>query len=485
MQCLSRLPLPPTSDPATGLTAAKRKGFEDAISSETEKSKWPRVRKSVKCPSEEKSQKEQLYTSAKYFKCMVEPFETIYTVVVEGMKADGREKWAGLISHLPNSIPVDEVQPNGAQPEVVQPEAGTSGTSADDNADEVDSDLDPDPEYDDTKARADFEEQCTKSWKALTKAHPVVLEFVNYCAEKDNLEGLLTMLNLLTEKANAMLYNDNKKLKDKVFDLIEPPFYGVAHDDEDANQKVLGIAHPTLLELFLDWKDIPKYRDGDEDHQAKVNEQYRSVTKPKVFKASGFPAFLYNIQLVKSTHMKYGFLLSPCLANFRRFVLLSEHGSNNDKKSTKATNADIMEVTSITIQFIAYIACLMRHTLSPAKQWSKKDKRFVYSDFFYLIIDIYDNMLPEFQHRIMAFWNKSIFGNSKGRVKKSHRSGEAFADPKVVAFLKELKADRDATAKAQEERAAAAAAKAQQERDAAAAKAQDGAVGDASEGPAG
>ncbi|KAL0058860.1 hypothetical protein AAF712_014441 [Marasmius tenuissimus] len=360
---------------------------------------------------------------------------------MEGMKADRREKWASLISCLPNSIPVDEVQPDGAQPK-----AGTSGTSADDNADEVDSDLDPDPEYDDAKARADFKEQCTKSWKTLTKAHPVVLEFVNYCAEKDDLEGLLTMLNLVyttfhsDEKANAMLYNNNKKLKDKVFDLIKPPFYSVAHDDEDANQKVLGIAHPTILELFLDWKDIPKYRDGNKDHQAKVNEQYQSVTEPK----------------------------------FGRFVLLSEHGSDDDnKKSTKATNTDIMEVTSITIQFNAYTTCLMCHVLSPAKQWSEKDKRFVYSDFFYLIIDIYDNMLPEFQHRIMAFWNKSIFGNSKGRVKKSHRSGEAFADPEVVAFLKELKADRDTAAKAQEERAAAAAAKAQEERDAAAAKAQD------------
>ncbi|KAJ8074654.1 hypothetical protein PM082_022232 [Marasmius tenuissimus] len=421
---------------------------------------------------------------------MIKPFETIYTVVVEGMKADRYKKWASLISRLPNSILVDEVQPdqaqpngaqpngaqpNGAQPEVIQPEAGTSGTSADDNADKVDSDLDPDPEYDDAKARANFKEQCTKLWKALMKAHPVVLEFVNYCAEKDNLEGLLTMLNLLTEKANAMLYNDNKKLKDKVFDLIEPPFYGVAHDDEDANQKVFGITHPTILKLFLDWKDIPK-----------ANEQYRSVTEPKVFKASGFPAFLYNIRLVKSMHMKYGFLLSPCLANFRRFVLLSQHGSDDDnKKSTKATNANIMEMMSITIQFTAYIACLMRHALSPAKQLSEKDKHFVYSDFFYLIIDIYDNMLPEFQHRTMAFWNKSIFGNSKGQVKKSHHSGEAFTDPKVVAFLKELKADRDAAAKAQEECAAAAAAKAQEVHDAAAAKAQDGAaVSGASEGPA-
>ncbi|KAJ8074714.1 hypothetical protein PM082_022292 [Marasmius tenuissimus] len=440
MQHLSRLPSPRTSDPTTGLTAAKRKGFEDVISSETEKSKQLRVRKSAKHPSEEKSQKEQLYTSAKYFKHMIKPFETIYTVVMEGMKADGCEKWAGLISHLPNSILVDEVQPdqaqpNGAQPKVIQPEASTSGTSADDNADEVDSDLDPDREYEDAKARANFKEQCTKSWKALMKAHPVVLEFVNYCAEKDNLEGLLTMLNL--------------KLKDKVFDLIEPPFYGVAHDDEDANQKVLGITHPTILKLFLDWKDIPKYRDGNKDHQAKVNEQYRSVTEPKVFKASGFPAFLYNIRLVKSMHMKYDFLLSPCLANFGRFVLLSEHGSDDDnKKSTKATNANIMEVTSITIQFTAYIACLMCHALSPAKQSSEKDKRF-------------------------------------GWVKKSHRSGEAFTDPKAVAFLKELKADRDAAAKAQEECAAAAAAKAQEVHDAAAAKAQDGAAASgASEGPA-
>ncbi|KAL0058859.1 hypothetical protein AAF712_014440 [Marasmius tenuissimus] len=61
-QRLSCLPSPPTSDPTTGLTAAKRKGFEDAISSEIGKSKQPRVRKSVKHPSEEKSQKEQLYT---------------------------------------------------------------------------------------------------------------------------------------------------------------------------------------------------------------------------------------------------------------------------------------------------------------------------------------------------------------------------------------------------------------------------------------
>ncbi|KAK1218982.1 hypothetical protein PQX77_015365 [Marasmius sp. AFHP31] len=418
----SALPSPPSSTrPPGGLAGKKRKEWREAFDKEFGGNKRARVR-GTRRPTKTKDMAEKLQAGAKYFKRMIDPFELLSTVVMYGIKADGRPSWAGLIKEL--NIP--------------------SGAEDDTEGDE---DGQPEGDEDDQRDSATFERDCAVNWGFLTKAHPVFIDFVDCCADENDHKDFVTTLNKLTATADSMLYTDNHKLKQRFLDLImPPPFDGITQSigtDHHA-WKMNGLSNPNVLELCIDWKDIPAYRDGMQDE---INAAYRSIEEPKHLMATGFPSMLYDIDSVDKEIRAEGFLFSPYLIRIAKYILVTiiadDDETDEDKTSKRETVADIMDVTTVTIGFIAYTASLARHLLFGG-QWVRKHQSFSYVDFFYTILGMYDEMLRSRQMDIIRFWNKSIFGNVKGNVRKRLRPEAAKPGSDAHEFLEQLRAEKEA-----------------------------------------
>ncbi|KAK1216804.1 hypothetical protein PQX77_020556 [Marasmius sp. AFHP31] len=389
---------PPSTQPrATNLSPSQvqenKRGFDEAID------------------------KEDLESAAKYYKRNVDFDIPFHMVVIEGVRTAGKDEWAGIVEALP-------------PPDLPLPAAPPS----DDNGAAGDNNTGNNVTMPDEGEVADYEHlaRCQEAWALLLENQPVVAEFVNYVAESGNIEGFLTLILSMSEEADQMLWNNNATLKKAALGLLEPstfPYSIHLKPSKKTAKEERGIKADLILEQFLSWNDIVPYRDDDEAGPI-IFEEYRSVVKPKNLQAVDLPALLYNPEMVDEDMPTKGFLFSPFLVRCAQHILTSESSVGQDpasgktlattKKKEYTDNAGKMNMYKVPIRFIAYVATLVRFALSTVPRWGGDDNAFDFTQFYYLIIKMFGSMLPNDQEAILKFWNLSIFGSAKGRIRRSN-----------------------------------------------------------------
>ncbi|KAK1234805.1 hypothetical protein PQX77_001987 [Marasmius sp. AFHP31] len=426
---------PPTQPRATNLSSSQlqgnKRGFDEAIDKEGARAKKPRRggRKRVFTP---KTKHEDLESAAKYFKRNVDFDIPFHMVVIEGVRTAGKDEWATIVEALP---PPDLPLP--------VPPVSEDNASAGDNDDGNIVNIPDESEIVDNEHLA----RCQEAWSLLIENQPVVAEFVDHIAESGNIEGFLTLISSMTEEADQMLWNDNATLKKAALDLLEPstfPYSVHPKPSKRTAKEERGVKKNLILEQFLSWNDIIPYRDDDEAGPL-IFEEYRSIVAPKYLCAVDLPALLYNPDMVEEDLPTKGFLFSPFLVRCAQHILTSESSVGQDpvngktpatmKKREYTDNAGKMNMHKVPIRFIAYVATLVRFALSTVPRWGSDDNTFDFTQFYYLIIKMFGKMLPSDQEAILKFWNLSIFGNAKGRIRRSNPSSSVTEGSNADLFM--------------------------------------------------
>ncbi|KAK1215086.1 hypothetical protein PQX77_017388 [Marasmius sp. AFHP31] len=436
---------PPSTQPrVTNLSPSQlqgnKRGFDEAIDKEGARAKKPRRggRKRVFTP---KTKHEDLESAAKYFKRNVDFNIPFHMVVIEGVQTAGKDEWAAIVEALP---PLDLPLPD---PPVSEDNASAGKSEVADN---------------------EHLAHCQEAWSLLIENQPVVAEFVDYVAESGNIEGFLTLISSMTEEADQMLWNDNATLKKAALDLLEPstfPYSVHPKPSKKTAKEERGVKKNLILEQFLSWNDIIPYRDDDEAGPL-IFEEYRSIVDPKNLCAVDLPALLYNPDMVEEDLPTKGFLFSPFLVRCAQHILTSESSVGQDpangktpatmKKREHTDNAGKMNMYKVPIRFIAYVATLARFALSTVPRWGSDDNTFDFTQFYYLIIKMFSKMLPSDQEVILKFWNLSIFGNAKGRIRRSNPSASVTEGSNADLFMQHCEEAATAAAAAATVIAAAA-----------------------------
>ncbi|KAK1227667.1 hypothetical protein PQX77_009321 [Marasmius sp. AFHP31] len=433
-----------TNPPLSQLSGTKRKEFDLAIEKEGSRAKKPRRggRQRVFTP---KSAHDELESAAKYYKRNVDFDVPFHMAVIEGIRIAGRGEWDIIVEQLPPPIvPASEDEI-----------AGNNDDSPAPNTDNINSNLEGDES---SVADREYLAHCRDAWAVLIVNQPVVAEFVDYVAESGNVQGFLTLITSMTEESDQMLWNDNSVLKKAAFDLLVPSTFPFSMHIKPAKKKSSkddrGMKSDLILEQFLSWDDIIPYRDDDEAGPI-IAVEYRSIVDPKALQATDLPALLYDPEMVEETSRTKGFLFSPFLIRCGQHVLTSESSVGQDPVKISTTtkkvytdNAGKMNMYKVPIGFIAYIATLARFALSTVPRWGSNDDTFSFIDFYYLIIKLFRKMLPDDQMAILNFWNLSIFGNEKGRIRRSARSAATIEGSNADLFMQDCEEMAENTAAA-------------------------------------
>ncbi|KAG7093234.1 hypothetical protein E1B28_006920 [Marasmius oreades] len=385
------------ADSRTGLNDKKRKHFEQAVKI-VEKNKRKKALRCVYPPTrfsyhriavcraaaihEDPSRKpviERLMAIAKYFRRTINPFLALQTVIYEGLKAEGNADWDAILQddHEMNEVPQTEDEEQAAG-------------------------------------------LCTEVFEKLIKTRPLMSDFVDYCAETADAEGFTNIINKMSQVANQTIYNDNKMLKQNIHKLLSPdPFTRQsAIQDLKSNKADRGLNNDLICKYWIIDSDIVKFRDGDPLDQEHILEQYRGDEVE--ITADNIPAFCYDVDAVKSRERASGLFKSPFLIRVSPITfsskLLLMKVNRVKAKQKKADNAQVMGISAITPELIAYTAVLARFAMSTATSWDEHDGSFSYSDFYEALLEYFYDGQKAFQDEIIEFWNMHLFAHEKGRV---------------------------------------------------------------------
>ncbi|KAJ8085557.1 hypothetical protein PM082_004375 [Marasmius tenuissimus] len=365
-------------------------------------------------------------------------------IVLEGVKWEQKENWSVLAAGLPDTrvLPPRCKDPNQDPEGDCDPEVDNDKAQVDRHQDERGQDGDPKqdpqdpqdpPDSQDGQESHDSQEQepswptdkpdeddestmfhkhCIEAWQKLKKKCPAYVKYIDWCAEKSK----------LSKTANQVLYDDNNTLKTDMCDLLNPNIYTGLNTLQTFSSKGSkadrSISNDGTLEVMVNWEDIHDYLKGDDATKQEILDQYR-MEPVKPLNVSSFPALLYDVLLVEvpeSEEFKTGYLLSPFLIRCTADVLISGNAASQNKHVDVAR---LMDMCIVTAEFMAYLATCVRFALSASSNTNKDDEDFCFSDFYYNVLAIYRRLKPEQQQEIVPFWNKGVFGNAKGRVKKS------------------------------------------------------------------
>ncbi|KAK1215311.1 hypothetical protein PQX77_022084, partial [Marasmius sp. AFHP31] len=256
-------PRPPRRLKATDADK-KRKQAEEALQ-KCRVGKKPR--KSQRPPPQEKTVWESVEEGAKYFKRCIDPFLPILHVILEGVRSEGRPEWAEFIADIGDigaSLPQAEEDMDQQDEPEQQGDAPMSPPATD--GPEVEEDGPAISNGD------EYRGHCIEAWQKLKEHTPAFIDYVNFCVAQDDHGALQELASQLSKIANQMRHNDNDTLKKEIHKLVSPNVFTdevcVQSFDIKTSKAVLGIANDVTLELHLNYDDILRYRDAEEEERA-------------------------------------------------------------------------------------------------------------------------------------------------------------------------------------------------------------------------
>ncbi|KAK0458127.1 uncharacterized protein EV420DRAFT_1643468 [Desarmillaria tabescens] len=175
-----------------------------------------------------------------------------------------------------------------------------------------------------------------------------------------------------------------------------------------------GFAHPECGRLLC---PSELYWDDDEVRQNIING-----TEP--VEADDLCNLCYANERMDPQDKFVGFMHNDLLVSCGLHIWRGPSYANlsGSSRSTRAGNGQKHDITKMTVPAIAYLAVLVRFTLSSQSVWSS-NREFDYRLFYHTLVDIMESMPEDELKDLLEWWDEKIFGDVKR--KKSRRDRPA------------------------------------------------------------
>ncbi|KAG2750961.1 hypothetical protein P692DRAFT_201839141 [Suillus brevipes Sb2] len=140
-----------------------------------------------------------------------------------------------------------------------------------------------------------------------------------------------------------------------------------------------------------------------------------------------WPLFLYANEVYDPDDPWNGLLRSRLLINAYRHVFTSPSSVEKEPKATRAGNARLHGMTSVTPPSVAYIATQVGFALSSSSVFSRTDAVTDSETFYHSLLDLFED--PDEKGEVtdlLVWWNRQIFPTSSA-AKRTLKSNSALS----------------------------------------------------------
>ncbi|KAF8490647.1 hypothetical protein F5888DRAFT_1637981 [Russula emetica] len=250
----------------------------------------------------------------------------------------------------------------------------------------------------------------------------------------------------MQEGCNAARSEAIKRVKDNTIRYLAAGRTPVEVDAHLEHKVLCGLNDPHIGRLLIPAEDLSEW-DVDPDVT-------RAAFLSGIFTIYGvdMPVFLYEDYTYNPEDPEEGLFRGAYLTLidilFGTNAVNAKHAKRNDQPRHHCVG-EMYGLASISPENIAYGAVVARFCLSSKRVWNNKDDHFDYCTFYQVIVmRLADGEDPWVQDTI-AWWNKRVFGNERGRLTVGDPSDER--DEKWHRFVCR-RAGRKAASKAVEAR---------------------------------
>ncbi|KAG2014238.1 hypothetical protein CC2G_011082 [Coprinopsis cinerea AmutBmut pab1-1] len=265
---------------------------------------------------------------------------------------------------------------------------------------------------------SDEEKREHRIYTQLLALSPTLEERLCTTTEQD----LFYIAEMITRGASSARSDDTKSIKSAIVDWITPT-NGTLKPPLLRNVKTdRGFHHPRTGELLcptnLDWSD----------------PSIREALRTGAIVPSGdlWPRFLFRNFQPNPDNLWDGLFRSGLLVKAFKHIFTSPSSVYNDApRSTRSSNARIHGMKSVTIPSIAYVATLVKFSLSSSAVFSRTDL-VTDSEYFYnLIIEFLEDEEEEEEVKsLLAWWDQQVFPRQLLDSRSIHKDS-------VIAKIKE------------------------------------------------
>ncbi|KAJ3825960.1 hypothetical protein F5880DRAFT_1610642 [Lentinula raphanica] len=262
-------------------------------------------------------------------------------------------------------------------------------------------------------------------YSLLFSKFPFLHDFFDACAKNNDSKMYDVVLQLITAIKGEVRATDTNRCKKGVSVWIprflnityraHPGFqncvpvtlYPVLNSARDKSDR--GVRHPQIRLLLCPWRYIKTAIITNDDYppeERRAHDQaLRHLKDGRISQiSSDLPAFLYHLPDYDASDMWAGLFRSDMLlCGFR--AIFTGPDSATEQKTTKSRsgNAEILKVTEVTPEMIAYVAVQVRFALGTAQEWCQLEGQFDYVDFYYNL----RNIIGEGPKK----WRRELFEN--------------------------------------------------------------------------
>ncbi|KAJ3525548.1 hypothetical protein NMY22_g10525 [Coprinellus aureogranulatus] len=206
--------------------------------------------------------------------------------------------------------------------------------------------------------------------------------------------------DMLTKGANGARSDDVKSLKSAVIDWITPAGGVLTPNIPRNNKDARGFFHDVTGRYLC-----PTDYDWDE---AKVRQDLRAGRL--IATGLQWPNFLYAGLKCNQEDMWEGLFRSRILIQAFKHIFISPSSVDGQSRATRSGNAYMHGMESVTAPSIAYVATLVRFSLSSASTFSRSDTTTDSQRFYNTIVDFLEmEEEEESVSDLLAWWNQQIF----------------------------------------------------------------------------
>ncbi|KAG8699805.1 hypothetical protein FRC08_005095 [Ceratobasidium sp. 394] len=175
---------------------------------------------------------------------------------------------------------------------------------------------------------------------------------------------------------------------------------------KDASKRDRGLNHPEcamlLAPISVDWS------------KEEERTRFRTEHKPPMTANQRWPAFLYKNYKGDVANMAEGLLQSDLMVKGARILVFPASIANADDepdhKSNRKSKAQTYGMTSVTPEFLAYVAVGIRYALSSESSFLSRGGLFNYEKFYAdLVNHLKDPACKEDNDKLIDWWNTTLF----------------------------------------------------------------------------
>ncbi|KAJ2922523.1 hypothetical protein H1R20_g14572, partial [Candolleomyces eurysporus] len=268
----------------------------------------------------------------------------------------------------------------------------------------------------------DLGEEDRKEYEIFHELLRLVPDLEERVWNKDaNSNDILYIATMLAKGVSGARSDDTKSLKSAIIDLITPKG-SVLTPALSRNVKTdRGFFHVTtgkyLCPTELDWN----------------NEETRNALRSGKIVTTGdqWPIFLYDALRYNPENPWEGFMKSNVMVSAYKHIFTSPSSVDGEPRATRSGNAAIHGMKRVTPGSLAYVATLVRFSLTSSPTFSRTDRVTDNERFYNLVLEALED--PEEATEVDAlleWWDRKIFPNMMQIASGSIPKNSAFAQMK-------------------------------------------------------